>query len=156
MSHILFAPFARPLRNDGKNAKDYPWPHELAKLLDDCELVQVGTSNEEQICDRFEKDLPYAEVEQLLLKCDTFIGVDSYLQHHAWFVKKRGIVLWGQSDPAIFGHDLHINLFKNKSYFRQNQFDIWEACPVNDESFVRPEEVAEWVEGQFAPQEVAA
>lgn len=137
---ILYAPFSRRLRNGNKNAKNYPWDQELHDALKELghEIIQVGCPGEAQIADLFLSGLTFQEITKHIKECDTFISVDSYLQHHAWWMDKRGIVLWGQSDPSIFGHDLHINLYTDRKFFRQNQFDIWEGVPMIEEAFVRP------------------
>jgi hypothetical protein len=59
----------------------------------------------------------------------------------AWDIGKPGIVLWGQSDPLIFGHPENNNLLKDRKYLREKQFWWWEQCDYNAEAFVRPEEI---------------
>ena len=58
-----------------------------------------------------------------------------------WRENKRGIVLWGMSDPKIFGHDIHINLLRDEKYLRPNQFLTWDMQNFVPESFVEPIEV---------------
>ena len=142
---ILIAPYARQLRNGNVNAKNYPWPELLVELLENSgkEVVQIGVEGEKQIAKRFERNLSFQEVSSLLDKCATFVAVDSYLQHHGWQVGKRGVVIFSQSDPIIFGHPIHNNLLKDRKYLRPNQYDMWEGVPVNEESFFSPEEVLE-------------
>jgi hypothetical protein len=67
--------------------------------------------------------------------------VDSFLQHFCWSIGVKAIVLWGTSDPLIFGHEENINVLKNRGYLRPNQFDMWEGDPYNPNAFVTPEEV---------------
>jgi hypothetical protein len=83
------------------------------------------------------------EVTNLLKISDTFIAVDSFLQHHAWDIGKRGTVIFSQSDPNIFGHEFHNNLLKDRKYLRPNQFDLWESTSCNDEAFFDWNEVFE-------------
>jgi ADP-heptose:LPS heptosyltransferase len=61
------------------------------------------------------------------------------LHHLAHTVGKKGIVLFSQSDPKHFGYEENINLYKDKKFFRQNQFDIWEFANYNKDAFVEPE-----------------
>src|SRR6516225_4608556 len=142
---ILFAPFARKLRNGGINPKNYPWPNNLVALLEKRgnEVIQIGVKEEEKVATRFETDLSFQEVSRLLEECDTFVAVDSFLQHAAWSIGKRGTVIFSQSDPKIFGHRIHNNLLKDRKYLRPNQFDLWESTEKNDEAFFDCHEVYE-------------
>ena len=144
---ILFAPFARKLRNGNRSPKDYPpeFSRKLVELLQKQgnEVVQIGVKGEEQIAPKFETDLSLEEVTNLLKISDTFIAVDSFLQHHAWDIGKRGTVIFSQSDPNIFGHEFHNNLLKDRKYLRPNQFDLWESTSCNDEAFFDWNEVFE-------------
>jgi hypothetical protein len=72
------------------------------------------------------------------LECRTWIGVDSFFQHFCWDLGKPGIVIWGQSDPNIFGHPENINLLKDRKYLREKQFWLWEQAEYNEEAFVLP------------------
>jgi hypothetical protein len=36
-----------------------------------------------------------------------------------------GCVIWGVSDPNIFGYFYNKNILKNKSYLRNDQFGVW-------------------------------
>lgn len=143
---ILIAPYAKKLRGqDRSNPKDYPWSKELVSLLEQegHEVIQVGCSGEEQIAKTVINDLKFQDVLKLIAGADTFIAVDSYLQHAAWFIGKKGIVLWGQSDPKVFGHSIHKNLIKSRKNLRQGykMFDWWESAETNPEVFVKPAKV---------------
>lgn len=140
MKIILF-PYAKAMRNGQKHPKNYPYWTELIELLkrDGHELIQLGVNGETQLVDDFRKNLKFNEICDIVKNCDTFISVDSFGQHLAWSLGKRGIVLFGQSDPNIFGHDIHINLLKDRKYLREKQFWLWEQCEANDEAFVSPE-----------------
>ena len=141
---ILFAPFAekQPWLNGHPSPKDYPWAKELAEILRD-DLVQVGGSQDEQLVPDFRQNLPFAQLGELIKASKTAICVDSYLQHYYWYVDKPCIVLWGISDPIIFGHTLHMNLLKDRKYLRENQFDLYYHNQINSEAFVKPEKVIE-------------
>ncbi len=143
---ILFAPFAAraPQLNGNRSPKDYPFAKELADLIiAKHKLIQVGGEGDEQLADDFRKNPSFDEVSQLISTSDTGICVDSYLQHHFWLLEKPAIVLWGISDPKIFGHQLHKNLLRDRSFLRHNQFDLYYANEHNPEAFVKPEEVLE-------------
>ena len=87
----------------------------------------------------FCKNLSIEQLSELILQCRTWISVDSFFQHLCWDLGKPGIVLWGQSDPIIFGHPENINLLKDRKYLRTNQFHIWEQAEYIKEAFVDPD-----------------
>jgi len=121
---------SRPLKNGGINPKNYPWKDELIRLLKEKdEVVELN------------KVLPLDEVVELIKKADKIICVDSFLQHLCWYLEKPAIVLFGQSDPNIFGHRGNNNLLKDRKYLRSKQFWLWEQAERNDEAFLSPQEV---------------
>lgn len=138
---ILIHPFARPLRDGRKNPKDYPYWKELLSMIDE-PIIQVGVEGEEQLVEDFRKNLSLNQLADLIKECRTWIGVDSFFQHYCWDIGKPGIVLWGQSDPLIFGHHENINLLADRKYLRENQFLIWDGVPYINEAFVLPIEVS--------------
>lgn len=150
MNIILF-PFAKIMRNDQKHPKNYPYWPKLIELLqrDGHSLMQFGVEGEQQLVTDFRKNLNYSVLCDLIRQCDLWIGVDSYGQHLGWSVGKRGIALFGQSDPLIFGHAENVNLLKNRKYLRQQQFWLWEQCESNDEAFVSPEVVIDTLKEHF-------
>ena len=102
-------------------------------------MIQVGIEGEEQLVPDFRKNLSMVELSKLVNECDTWIGVDSFGQHFCWDLGKYGVVLWGQSDPNIFGHPENTNLLKDRKYLREKQFWLWEQTNLIPESFVDPE-----------------
>ncbi len=140
---IIISPFAKKMRNGEPHPKNYPYWNALIKLIsdDNHKIVQVGVEGEQQLVSDFRKNLPLYELSKLVVECKTWISVDSFFQHFAWDLGKRGIVLWGQSDPNIFGHPENVNLLKDKKYLREKQFWMWEQCTFNPDAFVKPEEV---------------
>lgn len=141
---IIISPFSKKLRNGGENPKNYPYWKELISLIDE-PIIQVGVDGENQLVSDFRKNLKIPQLIELIHECRTWISVDSFFQHLAWDVGKPGIVLWGQSDPIIFGHPENINLLKDRKYLRENQFWWWEQCEYRSDAFVKPEEVIEYL-----------
>jgi ADP-heptose:LPS heptosyltransferase len=137
---IVIAPYAQKLRNGKRNAKNYPYWKELIELIDE-PIVQVGVTGEEQLVDDFKKNLSMDELAAVVRECRTWISCDSFMQHFGWDLGKKGIVLWGPSDPLIFGHPENINLLKDRSYLVKDQFVWWEDTEHQDERFVEPEEI---------------
>jgi len=141
---ILISPYSKPLRNGLNNPKNYPYWKELISLINE-EIIQVGVEGEKQLVSEFRKDLPLGDLRYLIGKCRTWISIDSFFQHLAWDCGKKGIVLWGQSDPLIFGHPENVNLLKDRSYLREKQFWWWEQCQYREEAFVKPAEVLKYL-----------
>lgn len=139
---IIVSPFAKKMRNGKPHPKDYPWWPELLKLIDE-PVVQIGVEGEQQLTADFRKGLPLPELAKLVAECRTWISVDSFFQHFCWDLGKPGIVLFGQSDPLIFGHHENINLLKSRKYLREHQFWLWEQAEFNAEAFVSPSAIIE-------------
>ena len=141
---IIIQPWARKLRNESLNPKspDIEWWKELiSKIPYNIKIVQIGQTGEEILVPDYHFDLKIKDIKELVHRCDTWISIDSFFQHLAWQENKQGIVIFSQSDPNIFGHTSNINLLKNRSYLRNNQFGTWEECQYIKESFVSPQEV---------------
>jgi ADP-heptose:LPS heptosyltransferase len=140
---IALFPYARTMRNVGKHPKNYPWWPELVELLHAAghTLIQLGVEGEDQLVDDFRVGLSYDELCRVVRGVDTWIGVDSFGQHLGWSLGVRGIAIFGQSDPLIFGHIENVNLLKDRKYLREKQFWLWEQCEANDECWVTPVEV---------------
>lgn len=149
-SKIVISPYSRKLRGkETPNPKNYPYWKEVVKGLKekDFYIVQVGVEGEEQIegVDEFIKNSSLDDLKILVNDCFIWISVDNFFGHLGNLLKKQGIVLFGKSDPEIFGHPSNINLLKDRSYLRKLQFDIWEAEPYDKDCFVNPEVVIETV-----------
>ena len=139
---IILSPYARALRSGDKNhPKNFPNWKPLINILKGLypteTIVQVGSGDEEALpgITDFRKNLSLNELAKLVNECTTWISVDSFFQHFCWDLGKRGIVLWGQSDPNIFGHPENINLLKSRSYLREKQFWMWEQASYIPEAF---------------------
>lgn len=142
--YILIAPYAQKLRNGKNNPKNYPYWNELIKLIN-YPIIQVGVHGEEQLVPDFRQNLSLDELKELVVQCKNWISVDSFFQHFCWDLGKYGIVLWGQSDPNIFGHPENINLLKDRAYLREKQFWLWEQCEYRSDAFVEPEKVLNYL-----------
>lgn len=141
--NIVIFPHARGMRNDKKHPKNFPYWAELIQLLeqDGHDIIQVGIEGELQLVSTFHKNLSLSELGELIKSCDTWIGIDSFGQHFCWDLGKKGIAIFGQSDPLIFGHSENINILKDRKYLREKQFWLWEQAEANDDAFVSAQEV---------------
>lgn len=142
---ILIFPWAKKLRNDEKrNPKDYPFWPELVKTLREkgFRVIQVSLSGEDTIgADDLILDKPFKELSEMIKQCAFVITVDSMASHLSWYLKKKAVVLFGQSDPLIFGHSENLNLLKNRKYLRFDPFNIYEGLALRDKAFYSPDEV---------------
>jgi len=142
---ILIAPWSKPLRNNEPNPKNYPYWKEVIELLPK-PVVQVGVEGEQQLVEDFRRNLSLPELSQLIAESQTWCSVDTFFQHWAWHCNKPGVVVWGQSDPNIYGHEQNINLLKSRDYLTPNQFLIWEMIPLRDDCWVTPQVVVSAVQ----------
>lgn len=142
---IVIFPFAKKLRENKPHPKNYPWWPELIDLLikDNHKIIQVGIEEETQLVEDFRKNLSYTDLCNLLKSSDTWISVDSFGQHLGWSLGIRGIAIFGQSDPNIFGHPENINVLKSKKYLRKQQFWLWEQTEFIEESFLEADKIFE-------------
>ncbi len=148
---IIIFPWAKQLRNGNNNPKNYPWWPELINLLQKAghEIIQVGVEGESQLVDDFRKNLTIAELSELLKSADTWIGVDSFGQHLGWDLGIKGLAIFGQSDPNIFGHKENINVLKSREYLREQQFWWWEQAEYREDAFVSPDKILKIFQENF-------
>lgn len=151
---ILISPYSRKF-TDHENAKNYPyWDEVTEKLTHLDELCQLGTEGEPRLRNvaQHYKNLHLKDVEHLILDCVTWVSVDTFLQHAANLMGKPGVVIFGKSDPNIFGYSQNINLLKDRSYLRSNQFSFWKDEPYNPDAFVSPDQIVKAVTKMYQQQ----
>jgi ADP-heptose:LPS heptosyltransferase len=142
---IIISPYSKKLMNGRENPKNYPYWKEVIDQINE-PIIQVGVDGETQLVDDFRKNLPLAELKQLLQQCRTWISCDSFFQHLGYIERKPGVVLWSVSDPLIFGHPQNTNLLKNRDYLAKDQFLWWEDQEYNKDAFVNPNDVLKAIE----------
>lgn len=150
MKIILF-PWAKKLRNGENNPKNYPWWPELIEKLQNLNhtIIQVGVEGEQQLVQDFRPNLSINELTDLMKSADTWIGIDSFGQHLGWHLGIKGIVIFGQSDPIIFGHVENINILKSRDNLRDKQFWWWEQAEYKEDVFVRPDQIIDIFKENF-------
>lgn len=139
---IIISPYSKALISGKQNPKNYPYWNELIAMIDE-PIIQVGIEGEKQLVPDFRKNLPITELRKLIQECRTWISCDSFFQHLGWDEGKKGIVLWGVSDPLIYGHPENINLLADRKHLAKNQFLWWEFVEHQSERFVKPNIVLE-------------
>ena len=122
---IIISPYSKALLSGKQNPKNYPYWKELIEMIDE-PIIQIGIEGETQLVPDFRKNLPITELRKLIQECRTWISCDSFFQHLGWDEGKKGIVLWGVSDPLIYGHPENINLLADRKHLAENQFLWWE------------------------------
>lgn len=139
---IIISPWAKALLTNKPNPKSPPiiWWYELINLISE-PIIQIGLEHEKQLVSDFRANLSIPQLCELLSECRTFVTIDSFFQHLAWDQNKPGIVIWGQSNPKIYGHDLHTNLLKDSQYLMKDQFLMWEMVDYREDCFITPKEV---------------
>lgn len=129
---ILISPYSQKLPVDKPNPKNYPYWEEVIKLIKEkipkVEIVQVGVKEEVVLkgVTHLAHNLSQKELLDLTKTCNAWLSVDNFFQHFcSYYNIPNGIVLFGQSDPYIFGYPFNINLLKNQKYLRKDQFLFW-------------------------------
>jgi hypothetical protein len=109
----------------------------------DIAVKQIGTKGEALIDgvmskegDEFIIGTSFSELEYIVRGAQKWLSVDNFFHHFCNSINVPGIVIFGQSDPKIFGHLQNINLLKDRKYLRPDQFGIWESATFNPEAFV--------------------
>ena len=137
---------AKKLRNGKRTAKDYPYFKKLISMFPvEWNIIQVGLECDTQYVPDFRKGLSMKELKKLANSCDIWISIDSFWPHLCWTLGKPGIVLFGVSDPNIFGHKENINLLRDRKNLRRLQFDLWENVEYNPNVFVTPDIVLKYI-----------
>lgn len=142
---IVISPYSKPSFEGKPSAKNYPFWKELVKLLPG-DIVQIGLPEEERLVPDF-RTYSLPELREFIKEMDFYISVDNFFPHFCHHYNRHGIVLWGTSDPKIFGYPENINLLKDSKYLRPDQFMWWKGEVANPDAFVSPEEIARIAEG---------
>jgi len=131
---VLISPFARSCRSGKISPKNYPHWDEVIHVLkrDGIETVQIGKNGEPDLGVFKAFNLSFKEIRALIDKCEVWISVDNFLQHMIGPKGKPGIVLWGPSNPNIYGYSSNLNLYADEKGFRRNQFDMYENVKASN------------------------
>ena len=144
---ILISPFSPKIAADKPNPKDYPFWQQLIDLLVEQghQVEQISVHGEKRLENtrQCHVSLSFENLEILLEQQDLWISVDNFFPHfiHTLQGAIPGIVLWGQSDPLLFGYEENYNLIKDRIHLRPSQYDVWTNTPYFTECFVQPEVV---------------
>jgi ADP-heptose:LPS heptosyltransferase len=148
MRKVIISPYSRVMRNGKENPKNYPYWSEVIKGLQKKKLhvIQIGVKNEQRLnANDFAFDKSLDELSELIKICTAWASVDNFFHHLCYLLEKPGVVIFGKSDPKIFGHELNDNLLKDRSYLRPAQFNFWEDVEYSTECFIEPQVVVETI-----------
>jgi ADP-heptose:LPS heptosyltransferase len=152
---IIISPYSKKLRKakptdpDKVNPKNYPWWKEVTKQLQSkgYRVIQVGVPGEGPIgADEVKQGLKLKDLAKLLSEAATWASVDNFFNHFATYHGKRGVAVFGRSDPNIFGYAQNINLLKDRVFLRPQQFELWEQDVFTEQAFVDPDVVVAAIE----------
>jgi hypothetical protein len=140
---ILINNSTAPLRNSNKqNPKIYPYMKDLINLLkdkkSDIEFIELIEPNKEGTLDISVLKTTLTKLKEELKQFDLFISIDTFLPHYIVTedIDIKGVVIFNYSDPDIFGYKKFMNVYNDKSLFRENQGLNWTEQPY--ENFINP------------------
>ncbi len=141
---ILISPWSRPTSEGKPSPKNFPYWRSTVSMLrkDGYDVLQISMPGEPDIGASKRVDrLPLRDIEKLISECSAWASVDNFFQHLGWCIGRPGVVVFGQSDPRIFGHAENFNLLKDRRYLRPQQWWLWSQTTYRDDVFVQPEKV---------------
>jgi len=150
MSTIVISPYSQKMRpgaTSETNPKNYPCWEEVVDKLNKVGVscVQIGVTGEKKLegVSDFKTGLSLDELSVLVQSCDAWTAVDNFFPHFckAKHPEKPGVVIWGKSDPLIFGYEHNTNLLKDRKFLRHDQYDIWEKEAHEPQVFVSAKKV---------------
>lgn len=147
MKHVvLISPFSTKLSSGEENPKNYPhWKKVVSGLKNlGFYTIQLGLSGEYDIeCHAKIFNAPLCFLLDLARNTTTWASVDNFFPHLCQQGSRPGVVIWGQSDPKLFGYETNTNLLKDKKYLRPNdqQYWLWTQTTYCEEAFVDAETV---------------
>lgn len=113
--HGLNNPIALHLTPGFSQNKQWPLQNyeSLIRACPDYTFVQIGMASEQRISGSIDlRGLPLRDSFATLQQCTAFVGPDSGLAHAAGAFKMPAIVLFGPSNPVIWGHTQSHNIYK--------------------------------------------
>jgi hypothetical protein len=158
---IIISPYSQKLpketfKNDVNpsmvNPKNYPYWEELITILKNevpnLDVVQIGVAGEKILkgVTTIKHNLSPQDLLELAKTGNAWFAVDNFFNHFcSYYNIPNGFVMFGQSDPNIYGYKQNTNILKDRKYLRPDQFGFWWDRPYIKEAFLEPEEVAKLV-----------
>lgn len=153
--YVVISPYSANLSAWGNepNPKNYPYWSSIVDYLTSkgVDIIQIGITPEPKISDKvtqFLKNLHFKEILELIKNSLFWMSVDNFLPHLVQHLTppKKGIVIFGKSDPNIFGYSTNINILKSREYLRPDQFAYWFNEPFDPNVFPEPEKIFPFID----------
>ena len=149
---VIISPYSQKMPESqakGKNnPKNYPYWEQFISLLKqarpEVQVIQIGVKGEEELkgVDVVMHNLAPEQLLKLTQTSSAWLSVDNFFQHFCAYYKiPNGFVVFGQSDPNIFGHKFNTNVLKNPKYLRPRQFQFWWQTEYKADAFIEAEEL---------------
>jgi hypothetical protein len=114
--------------NPNRNYQPYLAQQVVNMLLEeykDTTIINCVLPNEPHYQGTIRCDLHWAQIHEMLKGAETFVSIDSCLQHFSPSAKKSGVVIWGSTRWIQFGYSHNKNL-----HFHMG--DKWDEAKFND------------------------
>jgi ADP-heptose:LPS heptosyltransferase len=82
----------------------------LKEEYKDVTIIDCTLPNEPAYFNTIKCDLHWTEVHELLKDAETFVSIDSCLNHFSASTEKHGVVIWGSTRWTQFGYNHNTNL----------------------------------------------
>ena len=99
--------------NPNRNYQPYLAQQVVNMLLEeykDTTIINCVLPNEPHFNGTIRCDLHWAQIHEMLKGAETFVSIDSCLQHFSPSAKKAGVVIWGSTRWIQFGYSHNKNL----------------------------------------------
>ena len=97
----------------------------LREEYKDTTIINCVLPNEPHYFGTIRCDLHWAQIHEMLKGAETFVAIDSCLNHFSPSANKKGVVIWGSTRWTQFGYDQNINL-------QFHMQDKWDETKFND------------------------
>ena len=97
----------------------------LLEEYKDTTIINCVLPNEPHYLGTIRCDLHWAQIHEMLKGAETFVAIDSCLNHFSPSANKKGVVIWGSTRWTQFGYDQNINL-------QFHMQDKWDETKFND------------------------
>jgi len=97
----------------------------LREEYKDTTIINCVLPNEPHFMGTIRCDLHWAQIHEMLKGAETFVAIDSCLNHFSPSENKKGVVIWGSTRWTQFGYDQNINL-------QFHMQDKWDETKFND------------------------
>jgi hypothetical protein len=132
--------------------KTYPFWNILIDNLKEAgyKVVQFKFKNEPSYNNVDEVITPsFPTIVELLKDPDSYlISNDSFIPHllNVYLPTKKNFVLFGCTNPDIYGYSQNINILKSKSFLVENQFTVLKDLQPNKNMWIEPIFILEIIE----------